>query len=60
MAHTVTLSFTEPEHFREHVRAVDLDLIFTSGGRYEAELQQWAGDRLVLQRGMQSFSHIAT
>lgn len=59
MAHTVTLSFTEPEHFREHVRAVDLDLIFTSGGRYEAELQQWAGDRLVLQRGMQSFSHIA-
>ena len=38
MAHTVTLSFTEPEHFRDHVRAVDLDLIFTSGGTIRSRI----------------------
>lgn len=53
------LSFTEPEQFRQQVRAVDFDLVFTGGGRYEAELEQWSGHRLYLQRGWQSFSHIA-
>ena len=34
-------------------------MVFTQSGQYDAQLQQWAGDRLFAQRGWQSFAHIA-